>query len=45
MSEFMSAAEVAEEAAAKIQEAAARLASVPGMVPPSQLANDDMGDA
>jgi hypothetical protein len=34
----------AEEAAAKIAEAQTRLQAIPGMVPPSQLANDDMGD-
>lgn len=34
----------AEEAAAKIAEAAARLTAIPGMVPPNQVA-DDMADA
>lgn len=34
----------AEETAAKIAEAQARLQNIPGMVPPSQV-NDDMGDS
>jgi hypothetical protein len=34
----------AEETAAKLAESQARLSAIPGMVPPNQVKEEDMGD-